>query len=489
MAKLYINEGGKEAVYELFDDSPEVTVGRGASNAIQIADGHASKVHFVLRRVRGRWKAIDLESKNGTRVNGAFKNSHWLAQNDALTVGSVVLRFDAEGEPAGAPPRAAVPVAAAARPVAPAARAAVPAVPVARAAAPAVPAAPAARPAPLARPAPAVAMRAAAPVAAPMAAAPAPAPARAAPRRQREEEYDDEDGEEGERFQPRKTGLSGGVLALLLGLGVVLIALVLNIVLSSNTNVNGDVRKKIKQFRDAGRYDEALQVAKTEGVAGEAGWQQVQEEIQDLEGLIAQRAVSARWAEAKAWHKKNLERWIATGGSGPGSWNPKDAISEKEAAQRLREFLRLYGDTSIAKEVVNGKDGTNTVYQRILRENQDPARTAKIAFDEVDAQIAPLVNAGRLGAAHALLTLATQVERLNLPAAEYTTFESRARERQGVLKLTAIEQLDRALNEGGSLAKRGERGMGKATVDTVLKRLAWPETDLQRRADEAMRAW
>ena len=39
MAKLYISEGGKEAVYELFDDSPEVTVGRGASNAINGTSG------------------------------------------------------------------------------------------------------------------------------------------------------------------------------------------------------------------------------------------------------------------------------------------------------------------------------------------------------------------------------------------------------------------------------------------------------------------
>src|SRR5688572_31084700 len=113
MAKLYINEGGKEAVYELFDDSPEVTVGRGASNGVQIADGHASKVHFVLRRIRGRWKVVDLESKNGTRVNGAFVNTRWLGDGDTLSVGNVVLRFDAEGEPAGAPPRAAVPLAAA----------------------------------------------------------------------------------------------------------------------------------------------------------------------------------------------------------------------------------------------------------------------------------------------------------------------------------------------------------------------------------------
>ena len=58
-----------------------------------------------------------------------------------------------------------------------------------------------------------------------------------------------------------------------------------------------------------------------------------------------------------------------------------------------------------------------------------------------------------------------------------------------MLKLAAIEQLDKALNEGGMQAKRGERKMGETTVDTVLKRLAWPEGDLQRRAKEAMAAW
>ena len=103
-----VDYGRRHRRHELFDDSPEVTVGRGASNAIQIADGHASKVHFVLRRIRARWKFVDLESKNGTRVNGHFHNAHWLSQNDTLTVGAVVLRFDSEGEPSGPPPRAAV---------------------------------------------------------------------------------------------------------------------------------------------------------------------------------------------------------------------------------------------------------------------------------------------------------------------------------------------------------------------------------------------
>jgi pSer/pThr/pTyr-binding forkhead associated (FHA) protein len=99
MPKVYINESGKDQTYELFDDSTEVAFGRGAASDVQIADGHASKHHLVLRRQRGRWKLVDLESKNGTRVNGAFRNAHWLTHGDTVTVGSVVLRFDAEGQP------------------------------------------------------------------------------------------------------------------------------------------------------------------------------------------------------------------------------------------------------------------------------------------------------------------------------------------------------------------------------------------------------
>jgi pSer/pThr/pTyr-binding forkhead associated (FHA) protein len=483
MAKLYISEGGKEAVYELFDDSPEVTVGRGASNAVQIADGHASKVHLVLRRVRGRWKLVDLESKNGTRVNGAYKNAHWLSQNDTLTVGSVVFRFDAEGEPSGPPPRMAVPVAAvaasAAGPAAAVARAAMPAVPRA------LPAVPRAAPPAVARAALAAPPRTAVPVPVPMA-APAAAPARAAPRRERDE-GDDEDGERRGRFAPRKTGMSGGVMALLIILGVGLVVLLVS-ALMSNDNPNSVLRKKVKGLREAQRLEEALQALKTEAVPGATGYQQIQQEIMDIEGMIAQRAVSARWAEADAWRKKNLYL-IATGGHGAGAWNPKDSPPPKEAAQRLREFIRLFGDTSIAKEIVNGKDENNMAYQRILRENQDPARDEKIAYNEIDTQIAPFVNSQRLGAAHALLSFSLQVERLNLSPAAYGAFETKVRERQDRLKVLAVEALEKALNEGALLARRGEKGMAKSTVDAVLAILQWPDADLRRRADEAMRAW
>ena len=92
MAKLTITESGQSSVFELFED--EVTIGRGASNAIQVSDGHASKNHAVVRRIQGRAKLVDLESKNGTRVNGEFRNQRWLEDKDAISIGEATIVFD-----------------------------------------------------------------------------------------------------------------------------------------------------------------------------------------------------------------------------------------------------------------------------------------------------------------------------------------------------------------------------------------------------------
>jgi hypothetical protein len=110
--RLLINEGGQSSVFDLLDD--DLTLGRGASNSIQVSDEHASKHHAVIRRVASRVKLIDLESKNGTRVNGEFRNQRWLEHGDTISIGAAAFTYDA-GDAAGArggsrasPSRAAV---------------------------------------------------------------------------------------------------------------------------------------------------------------------------------------------------------------------------------------------------------------------------------------------------------------------------------------------------------------------------------------------
>ena len=109
MPKLVIEEGGQQSVFELFED--EATIGRGAANAIQVADARASKQHAVVRRVAGRVKLVDLESKNGTRVNGEFRNQRWLESGDVISIGDLQLTFDGSDAAAAvaAPASRAVP--------------------------------------------------------------------------------------------------------------------------------------------------------------------------------------------------------------------------------------------------------------------------------------------------------------------------------------------------------------------------------------------
>jgi hypothetical protein len=471
MAKLYISEGGKEAVYELFDDSPEVTVGRGASNAIQIADAHASKVHFVLRRIRARWKVVDLESKNGTRVNGAYHNAHWLSQNDTLTVGAVVLRFDSEGEPSGPPPRSAVPVAVAAAVAAPPrAVAAAPAAaqPVRMAAAPVAPmaAAPAAPPRPP--------QQRAAP-------APAPGPARG-PSRRRDDDDDDDRDERPRRQKP--SGMPGAVIGGLIIIGAGLLLLIV-FQLMSGEDPNVNARRQAQKLRDKGNYQAALDLLKSQSDPRGDNYGKVEDEIKALEALLGGQAKEARYNEALDYFKKNIQRWVSTG----PSWNPKDHVSEKEAAQRLREFVRLYGDTGKAKEVINAKDDTNAAYQRILRENPEEGRDDKKAWGELDASVSAQVNTNHLGAAYGLLSFSLQFERLNLPPAAYTSFELRVKERQQQLKETAKAMVQKALGDASMLAKRGEGRMAKASVEAILNIIDWPDPELRRFADEGMRGW
>lgn len=116
MPSLKIREAGKERFHQIEGDV--VTIGRGPTNTIPIEDAKASKDHCRLERAGERWRMVDLESKNGTRVNGAVRNKAWLGHGDTIQIGTAEIRFGLEGGPARvaakapAPPAAAAPAAA-----------------------------------------------------------------------------------------------------------------------------------------------------------------------------------------------------------------------------------------------------------------------------------------------------------------------------------------------------------------------------------------
>jgi hypothetical protein len=93
---LTIREKGAETVFQVSETA--ATIGRGEYNDVRVQDPRASKEHCQIVEQDGRWKLVDLESHNGTRVNGAFRNKAWLGHGDTITIGQSEIRFGLEGK-------------------------------------------------------------------------------------------------------------------------------------------------------------------------------------------------------------------------------------------------------------------------------------------------------------------------------------------------------------------------------------------------------
>lgn len=76
----------------------KMIIGRHSTNDIPLPDRTVSKRHAVIGRVRGQAVVKDLDSRNGTFVNGQKVEKAILACGDRLKVGSVMLRFFQEDE-------------------------------------------------------------------------------------------------------------------------------------------------------------------------------------------------------------------------------------------------------------------------------------------------------------------------------------------------------------------------------------------------------
>lgn len=70
-----------------------VTVGRLASCGIRLDDANTSRVHAAFEREGGGWSVLDLDSTNGTLVNGEHVDHRRLLDGDVVTVGVTELVY------------------------------------------------------------------------------------------------------------------------------------------------------------------------------------------------------------------------------------------------------------------------------------------------------------------------------------------------------------------------------------------------------------
>ena len=87
---LVLADGGRLVV----GDEP-LTIGRLPECDVVVGDPNVSRRHAEVRRQDGQFVVVDLDSTNGTTVNGARVKERRLADGDEIAVGGTRLRFEA----------------------------------------------------------------------------------------------------------------------------------------------------------------------------------------------------------------------------------------------------------------------------------------------------------------------------------------------------------------------------------------------------------
>lgn len=94
-AVLTLDDDSKTS-YPLLDD--QTSIGRGEHNTVRIVHGSISSTHARVDRTPGGYRLEDLQSRNGTFVNGERVESALLNNNDRIRLGTVYMTFSVAAE-------------------------------------------------------------------------------------------------------------------------------------------------------------------------------------------------------------------------------------------------------------------------------------------------------------------------------------------------------------------------------------------------------
>lgn len=99
MASLYVVRGRDQGKHFVLDGAV-LRIGRETQNDLQLLDGEASRRHAEFRADSdGNYLLVDLNSSNGTLVNGHKVHQHELASGDRIEIGGTLLIFTGTGQP------------------------------------------------------------------------------------------------------------------------------------------------------------------------------------------------------------------------------------------------------------------------------------------------------------------------------------------------------------------------------------------------------
>lgn len=102
MARLVIQSGEFEGkCFDLLEE--RITVGRAADNSIRLDDKTVSSHHATLTADGGDYILKDLNSTNGSRVNGRRITEVKLSNGDRVRLGEVDLKYESDARRASQP--------------------------------------------------------------------------------------------------------------------------------------------------------------------------------------------------------------------------------------------------------------------------------------------------------------------------------------------------------------------------------------------------
>lgn len=90
MLMLQLTEGTKSQTLKLEQDL--ITIGRSKENTIVIMNKKVSRNHARIERIGATYQVTDLESGNGTKINGEKVGFHALSKGDEIKVGDALLK-------------------------------------------------------------------------------------------------------------------------------------------------------------------------------------------------------------------------------------------------------------------------------------------------------------------------------------------------------------------------------------------------------------
>ena len=101
MASLFVVRGRDQGKHFQLGGAVQ-RIGRDASSEIQLLDHEASRIHAEVRidPARGACELVDLDSSNGTLVNGQRVTRRQLRSGDRVEIGGTLLIFTGAGQPA-----------------------------------------------------------------------------------------------------------------------------------------------------------------------------------------------------------------------------------------------------------------------------------------------------------------------------------------------------------------------------------------------------